>query len=199
MKRILVSSILILSVSLLHAQAGSAERLLQSLGLTEDEIEQVIEVERESAVRTARLRADLDVQKAALARLLLDESPTMRLVERNLRASADIEVQIRLVEIERELRIRRIVGTDRWTRIVQAQRVRREAPARSQALEESKLAETVRDRLIALNRAIVERQEALQDALRERGIGDEDGEMREQLRELQEAYLRLQELIRERM
>ena len=199
MKRILVSSILILSVSLLHAQAGSAERLLQSLGLTEDEIEQVIEVERESAVRTERLRADLDVQKAALARLLLDESPTMRLVERNLRASADIEVQIRLVEIERELRIRRIVGTDRWTRIVQAQRVRREAPARSQALEESKLAETVRDRLIALNRAIVERQEALQDALRERGIGDEDGELREQLRELQEAYLRLQELIRERM
>ena len=199
MKRILVTAILILSVSLLHAQAGSAERLLQSLGLTEDEIEQVIEVERESAVRIQRLRADLDVQKAALARLLLDESPTMRLVERNLRASADIEVQIRLVEIERELRIRRIVGTDRWTRIVQAQRVRREAQARSQAVEESKLAETVRDRLIALNRAIVERQEALLDALRERGIGDEDGEMREQLRELQEAYLRLQELIRERM
>ena len=145
MKRILVITILILSVSLLHAQAGSAERLLQSLGLTEDEIEQVIEVERESAVRTERLRADLDVQKAALARLLLDESPAMRLVERNLRASADIEVQIRLVEIERELRIRRIVGTDRWTRIVQAQRVRREAQARSQALEE--LQELIRERM----------------------------------------------------
>jgi len=136
------------------------------------------------------------VQKAELARLLLDESPDMRLVERNLRESADIEVQIRIVGIERELAIRRIVGTERWTRIVQAQRLRREAQARSQALEESELANTVRDRLLALNRAITERQEALQDALRERGG---DGEVREQLRELQEEYQRLQELIRERM
>jgi hypothetical protein len=196
MKRSLVITILFFAVSFLQAQTLSGERLLQSLGLDDDEIEQVLEVEREAAVRIQRLRADLDVQKAELARLLLDESPDMRLVERNLRESADIEVQIRIVGIERELAIRRIVGTERWTRIVQAQRLRREAQARSQALEESELANTVRDRLLALNRAITERQEALQDALRERGG---DGEVREQLRELQEEYQRLQELIRERM
>lgn len=185
MKRILVISILFLTVSLLQAQTVSEDRLFQALGLTEGEIEQVLEVQREAAERLRRLRADLEVQKAELARLLLDESPTMRLVERNLRESADIQVQIRMVEIERELTIRRVVGTERWARIVQAQRLRREP------------AETVRDRLIALNRAIIERQEALQDTLRERGTGD--GEVREQLRELQEEYLRLQDLIRERM
>jgi len=197
MKRILVITILLFTVSLLYAQSLSGERLLQSLGLEEEEIEQVLEVEREAAAQRQRLRADLEVQKAELARLLLDESPSMRLVERNLRAGADVEVQIRLVEIERELAIRRIAGTERWARIVQAQRLRLQAQARSQALEESDLSETVRDRLISLNRAIVERQEALHDALRDRGIGD--GEIRDQLRELQDEYQRLQELIRERM
>ena len=198
MKRIALAVLLTLVAGLAAAQTIYSQRLLETLGLAEEEIEQIVELERRTQLELRRHEADLEIRKAELARLLLDEDPNMRQVERNLRETAAVEVEIRLLEIERELAIREVVGTERWTRIVQAIRARRAADARERAGDGAS-SEQIRERLAALQRELAERQQALQRSVQERTDILDDDEIREQFRELQREYLELQELIRERL
>jgi hypothetical protein len=188
MKRIILLLALGMVTVALSAQQLYNERVLLALGLDSDEIRQVVELSRESNEEVRRLQADLQVQKAELARLLLDDNPNMRQIERNLRGSADIEVRIRLVEIEREIAIREIVGTDRWARIVQTLRARQE-----------EVSGEATERFRQLQQAIDEKQEALSNLMQERRDLLTDEEIRDAFRELQEQYQELQRTIREQM
>ncbi|MFW6262200.1 MAG: hypothetical protein ACOC6J_11530 [Spirochaetota bacterium] len=130
--------------------------------------------------------------------ILIDCGLSMRAIERNLRETADVEMEVRKLEIERELAIREIVGTDRWTRITGALLARRTAEARADVAR-SQLAGTVRDRLRMLEQTIERRQEDVRRALESREEMEEDEDIRRQFELLREEYRELQELIRERL
>lgn len=197
MNRILVALVLVIVATTAFAQQASDarvynERGLQLLGLSPDEIRQVLRIQNEAAEEIRRHRADQEIKKAELARLLLDENPNMRLIERNLRDSADIEVDIRMVEIRREIEIRGVIGTERWARLVQALR------ERSRETAETVTAEAAQQ-LRQLQRAITEKQRELQELVQGGGGGVVDDEVREQFRELQLQYQELQQMIRDRL
>lgn len=199
MKRRSVMIVLfVLAAAALTAQEPYPEELLSRLGLEPDDVEQIQEIQRQSAADLRVRRAELEVRKAELARLLVDDDPSMRAIERNLRETASIEVEIRKLEIERELAIREIVGTDRWTRITRALLARRTAEARADVAR-SELAGTLRDRLRILEQAIERRQEEVRRALENRDEAEEDEEIRRQFELLRQEYRELQELIRERL
>lgn len=189
----------LVAVASLPAQSVYNDRVLSALGLTDEEINEVLEVDDATTSSIRRLRADLEIEKAELARLLVDERPNMRAVERNLRDSAEIEVAIRLLEIERELAIRQIVGTERWTAIVRAIRIRSAVQDRAADVAQSELGQEARERLGALQREIAERQQQLLSALREGRAAANDPELRRQLLQLQREFQELQELIRDRL
>lgn len=191
-KRFILTLVLATVAVALSAQSVYSERPLQALGLDSSEIERVLVAQQEANVTIRRLEADLAVQKAELARLLLDERPNMRLIERNLRESAEIEVDIRLAEIRREIAVREIVGTDRWARLVQTFRIRQQEIAQEFSTEAAA-------RFQDLQRTIDEKQRALTDLMQERRdlLGNE--EIRNAFRELQEEYLELQRVIREQL
>lgn len=198
MKRLIGATALVfISVIAFAQQPATAQvytrRGLELVGLAPDEIQEVLRIDQDAAVEIRRYRADQEIKKAELARLLLDEAPNMRLVERNLREAADIEVEIRLVEIRRELVVRRIVGTDQWAHIVQAVRARRDQIAND-------VTEQATRRLRELQQAITEKQREMTELIqnrREEGLSDEG--IRRQYQELQQLYLQLQRVIRERL
>lgn len=104
MKRLIGATALVfISVIAFAQQPATAQvytrRGLELVGLAPDEIQEVLRIDQDAGVEIRRYRANQEIKKAELARLLLDEAPNMRLVERNLREAADIEVEIRLVEI----------------------------------------------------------------------------------------------------
>ena len=194
MKRCLaVGVMLVLAASAVSAQEPYSEGLLGTFGLEMEEIEQIQEIQRETSAELRVRRAELEVRKAELARLLVDDDPRTRAIERNLRETAEIEVQIRMLEIERELAIREVIGTDRWMRIAGAVRARRLAGSQGE------LGEQLQDRLRLLELAIEEGQERVRRAVegREEIVGDED--IRRQFDLLREEYRELKELIRERL
>lgn len=186
MKHLIGPVLFLVVASAAVAQVNYDPQLLRSLDLEDGEIAAITRVQREHALALRPLQADLDIAKAELARLLIDENPNLRRIEENLRASADIEVQIRLLEIQRELAIRRIIGTERWTRLVQAARAR-SAPG----------ADTfprLQERLGAVGQALAEQQRLLQRAIEE--AGDEASEeLREQLLALRDLYQQIQETL----
>ncbi|MCK4515015.1 MAG: hypothetical protein KAU31_07140 [Spirochaetaceae bacterium] len=198
MKRLIAVTALILLTGMAFSQQPApppayTQRALELLGLTPDEIQEILQIQEEASVEIRRHRADQEIKKAELARLLLDEDPNMRLVERNLREAAEIEVAIRMVEIRREVAVRQIVGTERWARIVQALRARRDQIANDAAEQTSQ-------RLREMQQAIAEKQRELTDLVQNRRnevLSDED--IRRQYQELQQLYLELQRVIRERL
>ena len=197
MKRLLALTALILLTGMAFAQQPATpqmytQRGLELLGLAPDEIQEILLIQEGAAAEIRRHRADQEIKKAELARLLLDEEPNMRLVERNLREAAATEVEIRMVEIRREIAIRQIVGTERWARIIQALRARRDQIA-------NEMTDQASQRLRELQEAITQKQRELTDLIQNRRDDFSDEDIRRQFQDLQQQYLELQRLIRERL
>ena len=190
--------LLVLVAAALAAQEPYSEGLLKNLGLENEAIEEIQEIQRESAADIRLKRAELEVRKAELARLLVDDDPSLRAIERNLRDTAGIEVEVRMLEIERELAIREVVGTERWTRVARKLVARRAAEAREDVAR-SEMARQLRERLATLERAIDRRQEEVRRALEDREELVEDEDIRRQFDLLREEYRELRELIRDRL
>ena len=90
MKRlIVVTALILLSATAFTQQPATAQvytqRGLELVGLAPDEVQEILRIDQEAGAEIRRYRADQEIKKAELARLLLDEDPSMRLVERNLR------------------------------------------------------------------------------------------------------------------
>jgi hypothetical protein len=197
MKRLIGLAGLLLLAGLAFSQQPAAnsfytQRALELIGLEQNEISQILRIQEEAASEIRSHQADQDIKKAELARLLLEEDPNMRLVERNLRETASIEVEIRMVEIRREYAIRSIVGTDRWARILQTIRARRDQAA-------TDAAQAASAQLQQLQQALAEKQRQLTDLLQNNRDVLSDEEVRRQFQELQQQYQELQRLIRERL
>jgi len=117
-KRIIaVLGILALAATFAGAQEVARNQLLKRLGLTDQQTEQFVAIYADSAVELARARAEINVQKALLERLLLDASVNEREVEKVLRQAMEAELQVRLVQVRRELAARRLIGDRRWIQL----------------------------------------------------------------------------------
>jgi hypothetical protein len=118
MKRIIVAlGILALAVSTAGAQDAVQAQLVKRLGLTNQQAEQFVAIYADSAADLAKARAEINVQKAVLAKLLLDVNVNDREVEKVLRQAMEAELQARLVQIRRELAARKLIGDRRWIQL----------------------------------------------------------------------------------
>jgi hypothetical protein len=145
MKRVLVIlAILTLVASLAGAQVAAKNLLVKRFGLTEQQAEKFVAIYADSAIELAKARAEVNVQKALLARLLLDVDASEREVEKVLRQAIEAEVQVRMIQIRRELATRKLIGDRRWIQLremlrrladVKVRAAIRDAPARQAAGE----------------------------------------------------------------
>jgi hypothetical protein len=118
MKRIIVVlGILALVASTAGAQDAVQAQLVKRLGLTDQQAEQFVAIYGDSAADLAKARAEINVQKALLAKLLLDVNVSDREVEKVLRQAMEAELQARLVQIRRELATRKLIGDRRWIQL----------------------------------------------------------------------------------
>ncbi len=182
---------LLLAAMSAGAQNTYEPEALRGLGLNDTEIDGIREIVQDVQPANARLMAELNIKKAELARLLVDENPNQRQIERNLRESAEIEVQLRMIEIRRELAIREVVGTDRWTAILRAVRTRNRLVTPQEARE-------IIESLTRAQSAFRERQEEIARRLREAGNADLATQVLSQLREIERLYRETAELLRQR-
>ena len=100
--------------------------LLLRLGVTEEEMAQLQELDSSARAATREARVELEIVTARLKRALLPAEPRMREVEELLREAMDWEFRIRLAEIRRQVRIRQVLGDERYTRIRELVRWRQE-------------------------------------------------------------------------
>lgn len=126
MKRLIAT----LTVALIAAAGTFAQEsdapFLERLGVPEDQIEAVLEIQQETEEETRVLRAELDLLRARLTRELVEPEPDRQEIRNILRESVEWEYQLRLARVEAELDIREVVGDRTWGRIVQARERQRQ-------------------------------------------------------------------------
>ena len=201
MRRIVIGLLLIAVAGMVSAQELYTERLLRAFELSDEQIAQILRVNRDTENEIRLLNADLDIKKAELARLLVDEEPNMRAVQRNLSETADIQVHLRMLEIRREMAIRGIVGTEKWARIMQAIRIRRQELELQQEMERAEQEARDAGEEDALRAEIQERLRQVQETMRRLAEQGEavlsDPGVREQLRQTEEDIQSLMENVRD--
>jgi tellurite resistance protein len=132
MKRVVVIlGILALAASFANGQAAVTGQLVKRLGLTEQQAEKFVAIYGDSAVDLAKARAEVNVQKALLAKLLLDVDASEREVEKVLRQAVEAEVQVRMIQIRHELAARKLIGDRRWIQLREMLRRLAEAKVRA--------------------------------------------------------------------
>jgi Spy/CpxP family protein refolding chaperone len=122
---IVAALLLTLAAGAAFAQAGEDRRIWQKLGLSEEQVDQARAIFERTDKVVREARAEIDVLKAELRRLLLREPVDMGEVEKKLRASLEWEYRLRLAQISRQVDLRKVLGDQTYARLMQAIRERR--------------------------------------------------------------------------
>jgi len=128
MRRIaLAAPLLGLTAAAAFSQEEGDRQVWRKLGLAEEEIGRIgaIYGRTEKSIREARV--EIDVLKAEIRRVLYRDPVAMPEVEKLLRGSLEWEYRLRLAQITRQVDLRRLLGDAKYTRLMEAVRMRRRA------------------------------------------------------------------------
>ena len=97
------------------AQDFNNPLIMEKLGLTQQQIEQLkaIYAEAQEIIREAQL--DIDIQTAMLKKALAQQNVNLTQVEGLLKSIADLEYEVRLAQITSQVQIRGVIGVEAWT------------------------------------------------------------------------------------
>jgi len=127
MKRLLLVPVfLCLLTASAFAQRIDNLQVLRDLGLTEDEINRIIEIQEEKEKEKREAQIELNLYKAQLEKLLFPADIDMKEVERLLRESMECKLKYELAEIRSRVAIRKILGEERWTKFLRVLKKHRE-------------------------------------------------------------------------
>lgn len=119
MKKIwFVSLLLCMIASGAFAQAIDSPQILRELGLTEEEITQVMKIQRETQKVQIEAQIELNLYKAQLEKILFYTDVDMKEVEKILKDSMEWKLRFELAEIRRRVEVRKIMGEERWEKFL---------------------------------------------------------------------------------
>jgi len=128
MKRIAFAVLcLFAAAAISFAQGAAGEQFMKRIGLTDEQIAQIEAIQQQSQAEIQKAQAELAIAKAQLAKLLLNVEANMKDIEKSVRAATEWEIQMKLAQIARELKLRKLIGDRKWQQFTQELRQRQEA------------------------------------------------------------------------
>ncbi|NNM68194.1 MAG: hypothetical protein HKM06_09310 [Spirochaetales bacterium] len=113
--------------------AQTPERILQNFTLNGNQIQTLQRIINQGQQTIIDARADIRIDQARLARLILDETPNWTEIENTLRQDLQKEYQVRLTLIRRNLAVRNQMGRETWVRIFRAVRALHQVEAQGES------------------------------------------------------------------
>jgi len=91
---------------------------VKGLGFADSEVQSLEDIVLASYQAIVTARADVTSDRAVMTRQLLLPNVTVKDMEPVMRHSMEAEIKIRLTEVDRQLKIRRLIGDKRWARLM---------------------------------------------------------------------------------
>ncbi len=115
------------------AQRIDNPQILRELGLKEEEIIRIMKIQGETEKVKREAQIELNLYKAQLEKILFSPDVDLEEVEKILRASMEWKLKSELAEIGRRVEIRKIMGEERWEKILRVLKMRRQKPKSPQS------------------------------------------------------------------
>ena len=127
MRKICAISLLLVMGIVLSAQNNQQvfNQALQRLGLSSEEIELAVQIEQDANRTKREAGLELNLLKAQLEKELFQTDVDMQQVEKLLRTSLEWKMKAELAEIARRVELRKLLGEDRWEKLLLALKNRR--------------------------------------------------------------------------
>jgi len=91
---------------------------VKSLNFSDGEVQNLEEIVLAAYQTIVTARADVTADRAVLTRQLLLPNVTVKDVEPTMRHSIDAEMKVRMSELDRQLKIRKLIGDKRWAKLM---------------------------------------------------------------------------------
>jgi Na+-transporting methylmalonyl-CoA/oxaloacetate decarboxylase gamma subunit len=106
---------------------AEAAKVLASLNLSDEELKSIEAILAKDETDLAKDRADIQVLQAQLSRLMLDKDPGMDAAGAIVKKSLDLEYSVRMIQLGRQIQIKKLLGDERWATLYRFMRTAREA------------------------------------------------------------------------
>ena len=119
MKKLLfILIILTLTATVLFAQNMFDPRLLTRVGLSTEEIEEIQEIQYQAEKKIREASVEINILKAQLEKLLLNEDPDMNQVRKTIEATLRWRIQTEIANVEARVQIREKMGSENWEKML---------------------------------------------------------------------------------
>jgi len=125
MKKYMIFILMLLALSINADRMFKADDL-KKLGLTEDEIAKIEEINSRYNKEKLLIYAELNLYKAKVEKELLAAEVNLNEVEKILKESLEWKLKAEMVEIKKRLEMKKLVGDEKWQKITAWFKERRE-------------------------------------------------------------------------
>ena len=117
---VVMAALLILGAGMVQADDAKPAFATQvkGLGFSDGEIQNLEDIVLATYQLIVVARADVTSDRAVMTRQLLLPNVTMKDLETTVRHSIEAELRIRLAELDRQLKIRKLIGNKRWAALM---------------------------------------------------------------------------------
>ncbi|GEM_PF-1397368 len=113
------------------ATQALTQNMLQELNLSDTEIQNILKLQEQFRLRKEQSNLDLNVIKAQIAQMLYKPDANTAEVKRLLERASDLRLEQEIAQVEAYQGIRKEMGEEEWTKLMQ--QIRTRAQARQQA------------------------------------------------------------------
>jgi len=97
---------------------GAVRDWFHSLNLTDDDLDRLDRILSARELELSKAQNEVRIYQTQIANMLLDPDPDMKSIENLILKSLVYEKTVRVIQIERQVAIRKIFGEDRWQSIL---------------------------------------------------------------------------------
>jgi Spy/CpxP family protein refolding chaperone len=98
--------------------SGAVREWFRRLNLSEDDLDRLEKVLDSRELELSRAQNEIKIYQTQVTNMLLDPDPDMKSIEDAISKSLAYEKTVRMIQIERQVAIRKIFGEDRWQTIL---------------------------------------------------------------------------------
>lgn len=98
--------------------AGAVREWFRSLNLSDDDLNRLDDILGSRELDLEKAQNEVRIYQTQVANMLLDPNPDMKAIENAISKSLTYEKTVRVIQIERQVAIRRVFGEDRWQSIL---------------------------------------------------------------------------------
>ena len=124
LKKLILFSIFLAGITLSGFSLDEKQlQFLKNQGFTKEDLQGITEIYIEAQKIIQMEQAEVQISRAQINKILLNSNPVRKEIEKILKTALECELKIRMAEIDKQLKSRKLLGDRKWATLVKAVKI----------------------------------------------------------------------------